>query len=181
MGKYPCPFLICLSCFLCRKLQILLCCIHQLGKRGVTSCRRVWPVYWFCTLSHQGRGIGPGCDPYCPHTFPHTWPLVPCFHLTCLCRPITPGKSFLQARWRGVLPLWKKVPTAKLRPLICGPFRPSVFFDRPLFFRQITYSQYNITYKGDPNYFTKLSIQWIPSFSQNRGKINMILKLLPPL
>ena len=179
MGKYPCPFPICLSCFLCRKLQILLCCIHQLGQGGVTLCRRVWPVYWFCTLSLQGRGIGPGCDPYCPHTFPKTWPLVPCFHRTCFSRPIALGKSFLQARGRGYCLFKGRYPLPNYGHWLLGLSAPRCSLSAPYSFDKSHILNY--LQKWSKLFYKVVHVQWIPSFSQNRGKINMILKLLPPL
>ena len=47
--------------------------------------------------------------------------------------------------------------TASLKLGTHCPVRPLVFFDRPLFFRVTDHSI--ITYKSDPNYFSKLSIQ----------------------
>ena len=46
---------------------------------------------------------------------------------------------------------------------------------------KIRHPQYKISYKTDPKYFSKLSIQWIPCISQNRVKTNTSYKLLPLL
>ena len=46
---------------------------------------------------------------------------------------------------------------------------------------KIRHPQYKITYKTDTNYFSKISIQWIPCISQNRVKTNTSYKLLPLL
>ena len=66
-------------------------------------------------------------------------------------------------------------------PLLSFLWPPPVFEGHRPPPPKIRHPQYKISYKTDPKYFSKLSIQWIPCISQNRVKTNTSYKLLPLL
>ena len=81
-----------------------------------------------------------------------------------------------------------RYPLPNYRPCFLALSGPQFSLTAPYFLgsqttapEKIGLPQYKITYKTDPNSFSKLSIQWIPCISQNRVNTNTSYKLLPLL